>query len=73
MLLSLPDDTLTINKRLKNGRLKVKRLQLKKSGKGIERPYNLLFPLFFIEKSRVIIPKEEDKIRTTNLIALVMT
>jgi NhaP-type Na+/H+ or K+/H+ antiporter len=62
-----------VNERLKNGRLKVKRLQLKKSDKGIERPSNLLFPLFFIEKGRVIIAKEDDQIRTTDLIALVMT
>jgi len=54
MLLSLPDDTLTINERLKNGRLKVKRLQLKKSEKGIERLNNLLFPLLVIVSGKTI-------------------
>ncbi len=62
-----------VNERLKNSRLKVERLHLKKTAKGIERPGNLLFPLFFIEKGRVTIAKEDDKIRTTDLIALVMT
>ena len=62
-----------VNERINNGRLKVERLHLKKTAKGIERPSNLLFPLFFIEKGRVTIAKEDDKIRTTDLIALVMT
>ncbi len=62
----------TVNERLKNGRLKVETLNLEKTEKGFELPDNFLFPLFFLEKGKVTVVKEDDKIATPHLIAMTM-
>ena len=60
----------TVNERLENGRLKVEKVNLKKTEKGFELPENFLFPLFFLKKGRVTVAKEDDRITTPNLIAI---
>ena len=60
----------TVNERLENGRLKVEKVNLRKTEKGFELPENFLFPLFFLKKGRVTVAKEDDRITTPNLIAI---
>ncbi|MCD6186654.1 MAG: sodium:proton antiporter [Desulfuromusa sp.] len=63
----------TLNDKLTSGRLSVQRYDLKKAGDSYEMPENMLFPLFFIEKGRVIVAENDEKILSPDMIALQLT
>ena len=63
----------TINERLQSGRLKVEKLNLEQTGKGYELPDNFLFSLFFLENGKIKIAQEDDKIKTSMMIAITMS
>ena len=62
----------TINERLQSGRLKVEKLNLERTGKCYKLPDNFLSSLFFLENGKMKIAQEDDKIKTSMIIAITM-
>jgi len=55
---------------LSSGRLAVQRYSLKKEGDNYVTPEDMLFPLFFVDKGQIKVAENDEKILSSDMIAL---